>query len=74
MLAGKLKNDTLGPKDLWKTLKTVSKSIPPLHINVETYTENRDKSKIFNDFFSDQTKLDESNARLPIPIAYLIMY
>ena len=40
-------------------------SIPPLHINGETYTENRDKSKIFNDFFSDQTKLDESNASLP---------
>ena len=69
-LAGKLKNDTLGPKDWWKTLKTVIKpmqdsSIPPLHINGETYTENRDKSKIFNDFFSDQTKLDESNASLP---------
>ena len=56
MLAGKLKNDTLGPRDLWKTLEIVSKpmkdsSIPPLHINGETFTENRDNSKIFNDFF-----------------------
>ena len=38
---------------------------PPLETNGQTYAEECDKANILNDFFEDQTLLDERNAEIP---------
>ena len=69
-LAGKLKNDTLGPKDWWNTLKqssSVCKIRQSNHCILmgKRILKTGTKVKYLMIFFSDQTKLDESNASLP---------
>lgn len=69
-LADKLKNNDLGPKDWWKTLKQFIKpnhysSIPPLNKDDAIYTEESDKATIMNAFFAGQSVLNETNATLP---------
>ena len=39
--------------------------IPPLNKNVEIYTEEKDKANSLNNFFTEQTMLDESQVALP---------
>ena len=73
-LSNKLKTCTLTSKDWWSTLKyfisPLSNShIPALEHEGFTYTEDQDKANIFNDFFRDQTLLDDENADVPeLPI------
>ena len=69
-LAAKLRNNDVGPRDWWKTLKHFIKpeksaSLPPLYNDDTVFTEEIDKATLTNDFFVEQTKLDESNASLP---------
>ena len=69
-LAAKLRNTDTGPRDWWKTLKhfikpTNTTSIPPLCKDDIVHTEEADKASLMNDFFVEQTILDESNATLP---------
>ena len=39
--------------------------MPPLETNGQTYAEECEKANILNDFFKDQTLLDERNAEKP---------
>ena len=69
-MATKLKSDSLSPKQWWKLLKyfiapNSKSSIPPLETNGQIYAEECDKANILNDFFKDQTLLDERNAEIP---------
>ena len=69
-MAGKLRNTDTGPRDWWKTLKHFIKpnnniSIPPLCKDDIVHTEEAVKASIMNDFFVEQTILDETNASLP---------
>ena len=69
-LADKLKSGSLSPKDWWKTLKHVIKpseksNIPPLNVQGNIYSDNKDKAEALNDFFSSQNTIDETNAKLP---------
>ncbi|MCG7879037.1 MAG: endonuclease/exonuclease/phosphatase family protein [Candidatus Thiodiazotropha taylori] len=69
-LAEKLNNGSLGPKDWWRTLKHVikpseSSNIPPLNCNGNIFSDNKEKAEAFNDFFSLQNIIDETNAKLP---------
>ena len=75
-LAAKLRNNDIGPRDWWKTLKHFIKpekstSLPPLYNDDTVFTEEIDKATLLNDFFVEQTKLDESNSSLPpdVPIS-----
>ena len=54
----------------WKTLKHFIKPdqtnvIPPLNKNGHIYTKEKEKANILNNFFTEQTLLDESKATLP---------
>ena len=56
-----------------KTLKTFIKpnqtsSIPPLNVNGDIYSDNTDKATILNDYFTEQSSLDDSNANLPVDL------
>ncbi|MCG8113323.1 MAG: reverse transcriptase family protein, partial [Candidatus Thiodiazotropha taylori] len=58
------------PKDWWKTLKQFIKpnqrnTIPPLNKNGTIYSDDTAKVNALNDYFTDQTRLDDSTARLP---------
>ena len=69
-LAQKLTNNTSEPKDWWKTLKQFIKpdhcsSFPPLIKNEDIYSEDMDKANLLNQFFAEQTHLDETNSTLP---------
>ena len=69
-MATKLKLDSLSPKQWWKLLKyfiapNLKSSIPPLETNGQIYAEECEKANILNDFFKDQTLLDERNAEIP---------
>ena len=39
-------------------------SIPPLNINGDIYSDYTDKASILNDYFTEQSSLDDSNANL----------
>ena len=69
-LKDKLKNPNIDQKDWWKTLKTFIKSdqtfsIPPLKSNDTIICDEKEKADKLNDFFTQQTHLDEHNAQLP---------
>ena len=54
----------------WKTLKHFIKPnqtdvIQPLNKNGQIYTEEKEKANILNNFFTEQTLLDDSQATLP---------
>ena len=54
----------------WKTLKHFIQPdqtdvIPPLNKNGQIYTEEKEKANILNNFFTEQTLLDDSHATLP---------
>ena len=68
-LSNKLKSKPLSSKDWWSTLKTfiapMSKtSVPTLEKDGHVYSDDTDKAKQLNNFFRDQTLLDDSNAQV----------
>ena len=72
-LANKLKGPNLSSSDYWKTLKSFinssnSTAIPPLLHDDTYYSDNVAKANFLNDFFVEQTVIDENNASLPAPI------
>ena len=69
-LTENINNNAKCSKDWWKTLKAFIKpnqtsSIPPLNVNGDIYSDNTDKATILNDYFTEQSSLDDSNANLP---------
>ena len=77
IIVNKLKSNSISSRDWWTTLKTVivpntSISIPPLQNNDSVSHDDLDKANILNDFFREQTVIDESNAVLPQLDPYII--
>ena len=69
-LSNKLKRNPLSSKDWWSTLKafispSTKSSVPTLEKDGRVYSDDTDKTNLLNDFFRDQTVLDDSNARVP---------
>lgn len=69
-LADKLASNSSESRDWWKTLKSFikpskSSSLPPLVKDGEVFQKEKDKANLLNDFFTQQTFLDETNASLP---------
>ena len=48
-------------KDFYQT-----SSIPPLNVNGDIYSDNTGKATILNDYFTEQSSLDDSNANYRI--------
>ena len=72
-MANKLKRPNLSSSDYLKTLKSFinssnSTAIPPLVHDDTYYSDNAAKANFLNDFFVDQTVIDDNNASLPVPI------
>lgn len=72
-LANKLKTTNLSVQDYWKTLKAFIKpsntsTIPPL-LNDNVYiSEDSEKANLLNDYFVEQTMIDDQSATLPSAI------
>ena len=69
-VADKLKNGSLYSKDWWRTLKSViapnsKNSVPPLIKDGTIADDETDKANILNDFFRDQTLIDDNGVDLP---------
>ena len=70
-MATKLKSDSLSPNEWWKLLKYFRLLIqnrlspPPLETDGQIYAEECEKANVLNDFFKNQSLLDEINAEIP---------
>ena len=69
-ISSKLRDTNLQPKDYWRTLKQFIKpqqrsSIPPLNADGIILDDDTDKANFLNDYFTQQTSLDDTNASLP---------
>ena len=69
-IAEKLKSKSLSSKDWWSTLKTfispnLNSAIPPIETEGIIYTDDLEKSNLFNNYFQGQTILADSNTVLP---------
>ena len=77
-LSNKLKTKPLSSKDWWSTLKTFislssKTSVPTLEKDGRVYNDDTDKANLLNNFFRDQTLLDDTNAQVPILTVMLII-
>ena len=77
-LAEKLKSESLTTKDWWSTLKhfilrTLRQLFRPLNMTIANYiyTDEHDKANILNNFFRNQTILDETDATLPDQVPHV---
>ena len=69
-LSDKLKSENLSSKDWWPILKSFispssNSSIPTLEKDGLIFTDETDKANVLNDFFRDQTILDDQHAPIP---------
>ena len=69
--ANQLKSPNLSSKDYWNTLKYFinptqsSSEIPPLHQNGCYVSDSTEKATLLNNYFVQQTALDEQSATIP---------
>ena len=78
-IVNKLKSDTLSSKDWWSTLKTIispnsSNSLSPLDKDGQIITDDLDKANTLNDYFRDQTLINDSNEAVPDVIQYNVLH
>ena len=78
-LANKLKSDTLSSKQWWSLLKSFispnnQSSCPPLEKDGLVYSDEKEKANLLNDFFRDQTLLDDQNAEIPEVVPYPVLH
>ena len=76
-LSDKLKSGTLYSKQWWSVLKAFlsqnnSSSIPPLEKDGIVYSDETEKANLLNDFFRDQTLINDKDAVLPDIFPYTI--
>ena len=69
-IENKLNSNTLTSRDWWSTLKSVisptnSSSIPQLENNGQTYSDNLDKANLLNNYFREQTLINDDNVKVP---------
>ena len=78
-IANKLKSESLSSKDWWRTLKSVispnsKQYLPSLEHNGISITEDTDKANVLNDFFRDQTLINDNGIELPEMTPYNVQY
>ena len=78
-IANKLKSDTLSAKDWWSTLKTVvspnrSNSLSPLDNDGQIITDDVDKAYALNDYFRDQTLINDTEVEVPDVIQHNVAH
>ena len=76
-LSDKLKSDSLSPKQWWPYLKSFialssQASSPSLEKDGLVFVEEGEKANVLNDFFRDQTLLNDHDAALPEIAPYLV--
>jgi len=69
----KIKAESSGSKNWWNLVKRLlgsnkSRSIPPLQTDDDLICDNLPKGELINDFFSEQSNLNDSNSTVPEPI------
>jgi hypothetical protein len=71
-LSSKIASESRGSKQYWNIIKSLmnydstdSRSIPPLQVDGDLISDNKEKAKIFNDFFCNQSDLDDTNIHTP---------
>ena len=69
-LSLKLLDTNLQPKGYWRTLKQFMKpeqssSVPSLNADGIVLDDDADKANLLNDYFTQQTTLDDTHASLP---------
>ena len=72
-----LKSDSLSPKQWWSLLKSLifpssQASSPPLEKDGLVFIEEEEKANVLNDFFRDQTILNDHDATLSEIAPYLV--
>jgi hypothetical protein len=75
-LSSNIASESRGSKQYWNIIKSLmnydttdSRSIPPLQVGGDLICDNKEKAKIFNDFFCSQSDLDDTN--IPTPNIFL---
>ena len=68
-LSNKIKSNNFTIKDWWKTTKKLLNSsndtfIPPINHNNVFLENDKDKANAFNEYFSSQSKVDDSNVHI----------
>ncbi|MCG8033360.1 MAG: reverse transcriptase family protein, partial [Candidatus Thiodiazotropha taylori] len=76
-LSDKLKSGALSSKQWWSVLKYFLSQnnpscIPPLEKDGIVYSDETDKANLLNDFFRDQTLLNDKDAVLPYIVPYTV--
>ena len=71
-LSSNIASESCGSKQYWNIIKSLmnydstdSRSIPPLQVDGDLICDNKEKVKIFNDFFCNQSDLDDTNILTP---------
>ena len=71
-LSNEITTESRGNKQYWKLINSLmnidspdARSIPPLQVNDDLICNDKEKAKIFNDFFCSQSDLDDSNVPVP---------
>ena len=69
-IADKLKSDNLSSRDWWRILKSViapnsKSSVPPLEKDDIIIDDDTDKTNVLNDFFRDQSLINDTGIELP---------
>ena len=75
VIVNKLKSESLTSRDWWSTLKNIisgghKASIPPLENDGTIFSDDLDKANILNNYFRDQTIIDDKDVELPMIIPY----
>ena len=76
-LADKLKSEQNSPKNWWATLKSFitpenSRTIPPLQSENTILTDEMEKADLLNNYFRDQTVVDDENVEIPVIADYIL--
>ena len=72
-ISEKIIAESSGSKNWWNLVKRLlgsskNRSIPPLQTDDDLICDNFAKCELINDFFSEQSNLDDSNSTVPEPI------
>ena len=72
-ISEKIEAESSGSKNWWNLVKRLlgsskNRSIPPLQTDDDLICDNFAKCELINDFFSEQSNLDDSNSTVPEPI------
>ena len=68
----KIKSEHYGTKNWWNLIKNLmgtsgrDRSIPPLQLHDTVISSDIDKCEIFNNYFCEQSNLDDSGVNLPV--------